>query len=154
MAKTNLIKGIVCGLMLTAVVGSTVFAGTVERTANLRNITKYSDTYAGTIGAYNAYGSYFSGTNTAYANLKIQNTYGNVYKYYGEVYRWDTYQEAWTDSDIESQQLAPGGNFTVSIKRDYQVKYYNYYHNGIGYSSPYTDSVILDSYSYDVIQNY
>lgn len=43
MKKSNLIKGIVCGLMLTAVVGSTVFAGTVSRSANLRNVTTYSD---------------------------------------------------------------------------------------------------------------
>ena len=63
MAKTNLIKGIVCGLMLTAVVGSTVFAGTVSRSANLRNVTTYNDTYVGEIGAYNAYGSYFSSSN-------------------------------------------------------------------------------------------
>ncbi len=154
MRQPNLFKGIVCGLMLTAVVGTTAFAGTVSRSANLKGVTTYSDTYAGEIGAYNAYGSYNSSTKIAYANLKVQNTYSNVYKFRGEVWRWDDIQNAYTDSDTESQQLAPGGNFTVSIIRDASYDEFNYYHHAKGYYSPYTDSVVLDSYTYNVIQTY
>ena len=152
MAKTNLIKGIVCGLMLTAVVGTTAFAGTVSRSANLRSVKTYSDTYTGEIGAYNAYGTYNSSSKIAYANLKVQNVSGSIYKYYGEVSRWNSFLKEWTDSDIESQILAPGGNFTVSIVRDYAYDGFDYYNHAKGYYSPYTDSVVLDSYTYEVIQ--
>ncbi len=154
MRKSNLFKGIVCGLMLTAVVGTTVFAGTVSRSANLKGVTTYSDTYAGDIGAFNAYGTYYSGTKTAYANLKAQNTYSNVYKFYGEVCEWNDIYNAYTDSDSETQQLAPGGTFTVTIIRDASYMYVDYYHHAKVYYSPYTDSVILDSYTYEVIQTY
>lgn len=152
MISKKLIKGIVCGLMLTAVVGTTAFAGTVSRSANLRTVKTYSDTYLGDIGAYNAYGTYHSSTTVAYANLKVQNTYSSVYKFYGDVREWDDVFNYYTASDTETQQLAPGGSFTVSIIRDYSYDVVSYYHNAKCYYSPNSDSVILDSYTYEVLQ--
>lgn len=50
MRKPNLFKGIACGLMLTVIVGTSVFAGTVDRAARLKNVGTYSDYYSGDVG--------------------------------------------------------------------------------------------------------
>ena len=51
MAKKNLIKGIVCGLMLTTVLGSAVYAGTLNEqvAAYKQNVNK---SYFGAAGTY------------------------------------------------------------------------------------------------------
>lgn len=68
MRKTNMLKSVVCGLMIMLITGTTVFAGTVTRDRKVRNVTTYTDEYSGAVGNYCAAGD------STIARTSIQNT--------------------------------------------------------------------------------
>lgn len=156
MRKTNLLKGVVCGLLFTVVAGSAVFAGTYNNTENQRNEMYYSNTYNGTLGTYMAYGTKGASDpgspNKAYANLKTQNTTGMPHMYTCSVYQYDEYKEEYDKSSVKTVVLSPGQNCVVSIPREYTNNYNEYYHHVSGYYYTNTTTVQLDDYSYTADQ--
>lgn len=148
MRKGNLFKGIVCGLMLTAVVGTAAFAGTVERSAMLKNVGTYSDYYSGDVGHYTA-----SGTSTQCKLTTVNNT-SSPRKYECSLRRYNTDTDTYDAGTTEVVTLAPGVNHVKTLTRDYDNKNYNYRNQVIGYLYTNTTSVVSDNYTYLVTQAY
>ena len=148
MFKRNLFKSIVCGLMLTAVVGTTGFAGTVDRAARLKNVGTYSDYYSGDVGHYTA-----SGTSTQ-CKLDVRNNTSSPRKYECTLTRYDTDTSSYDAGTTNVVELAPGSNYVKALPRDYDNERYNYNNHVKGYYYTNTTSVILDYYTYLLTQSY
>ena len=52
MKKTNLVKAVVCAIMITLVMTSTVFAGTASDVIQIRNGSTYTKDHTGDVGYY------------------------------------------------------------------------------------------------------
>ena len=87
MFKRNLFKGIVCGLMLTAIVGTSIVAVSAAQAGTITpikvsngdfvlNVEDYYDTYDGTYGSFYVAGDGYSISKT------IWRKYGTCYKEY------------------------------------------------------------------------
>ncbi len=145
MRKTNLFKVIVCGLMLTAVVGTTGLAATralvqVDDGSYVLDVEFYYDELDGTYGKFITYGE------TDSTELKVVNNNSAPRSYYIEVFEVDAYLNNVTRSDYSHVVLNPGGNETVYVSRDYDNPRYNYLHNGKSYYSTTSTSVVIDNY--------
>ena len=129
MRKSNLIKGIVCGLMLTAVVGSSVFAGTFSDEIYGYNKANIRKEFYGSVGQYSAVGTQTSAyvlatNNTASSRLyKVQ--YG---KYHNGM---NQYIEYVTNSDV----LDHYRTVTADGGRVYNDPFYSYLLVAYGYNS-------------------
>ena len=129
MNKKNFFKGIVCGLMLTAVVGSTVFAGSYsgeEYACNKKNVRKE---YVGSVGQYSAVGTETS----AYVIATNNTTASRLYKVqYGKYHNgMNQYTEYITDSKVLDFYRA----VRVDGSRVYNDPYYSYSLVAYGYNS-------------------
>ena len=52
MKRTNLMKAVVCAVMITLVMTSTVFAGTIGDVIKVRGVATYTKTHLGDVGYY------------------------------------------------------------------------------------------------------
>lgn len=146
MAKKNLFKGIVCGLMLTAVVGSTVFAGTVNREIFGYNVRNINDTYSGDVGVYQTIATY------DVAGLKVTNNTSSMRYYTLECDWFNSINGSMFDFEASSATLTPGGNADESIARDYSEPRYSYRIYGCGYYGTHTTSGLADKYTMTIDQ--
>ncbi len=129
MRRTNLIKGIVCGLMLTAVVGSTVFAGNFSDDVYGYKVKSIRKEYTGSVGSYSAVG-----TETSAYVIAVNNTVASrLYKVqYGKYHNgMKQYVEFITDSDI----LTHYHTISVVGSRLYDDVLYSYSLVAQGYNS-------------------
>ena len=145
MKKSNLIKGIVCGLMLTAVVGTSGFAASraltnVNSGDYVYEVEFYQNNKYGTYGKFTAYGEVDS------AETRVVNTSSAPRKYYLETYERNAYLGTITSSDYSVPILTPGGNDYAYIVRYYDNPLYDYYHYGKSYYSTQSTSVVIDNY--------
>ncbi len=146
MRKTNLIKGIVCGLMLTAVVGSTAFAGTVKREVFGYNVKNINDTYTGTVGVYQAV------ITSDMAGLKVTNNTSSSRYYTLECDYYNSITGNLVDAEASSATLSPYTYTTEGIYRDYSEPRYSYRVYGCGYYGTHTTSGLADCYSFYIDQ--
>lgn len=127
--KRNFIKGIVCGLMLTTVVGSTVFAGTYDGEIYGYGKTNIRKEYYGSVGQYSAVGTqtsaYVLATNTTPSSRLYKVQYG---KYHNGMNQYTQYI---TDSNV----LGHYGTIDATGERVYNDPYYSYYLVAYGYNS-------------------
>ncbi len=157
MRKSNLIKGIVCGLMLTVVVGTAVFANVSPASENARvkvtngeyvlDVEYYYDYYTGTYGTFNVAGT------PSTTKISVTNIGGSPRNFYVEAITinnslgYDKVQ----DSDYDYGYLTQGGSISATSTRDYDYPAHRYIHNGKSYYDN-TTSVIIDSYSCTLYQ--
>ena len=146
MRKTNLFKGIVCGLMLTAVVGTSVFAGNYSeevygyKNANIRK------TYTGSVGIYTA-----TGNQTSAGVIAVNNSgHERFYKtHYGRYHNgMDQYVEFITDSDV----VATYSSLQVNGPREYDNVFYSYSLTAYGYNSTAEATGQADFFSFYIEQ--
>jgi hypothetical protein len=141
MKRSNLIKGIVCGLMLTAVVGSTVFAGTVNRERFGYNVRNINDSYTGEVGVYQTVATF------DVAGLKVVNNTGSMRYYTLECDWYNSITGSMFDFVAGSATLTPGTNTNKSIEREYDEPRYSYRLYGCGYYGTHTTSGLADKYT-------
>lgn len=146
MISKKLIKGIVCGLMLTTVVGTTVFAGTVNREVFGYNIKNISDSYTGDVGVYEAVIS------KDVAGIRVRNVGGSSRYYTLECDYYNSITGELYDLEASSVTLAPGGIATECIYRDYIEPRCSYRVYGCGYYGTHTTSGLADVYSFYIDQ--
>lgn len=157
MAKRNLIKGIVCGLMLTVVVGTAAFANVSPASENARirvvdgdnvlDVDFYYDYYAGTYGTFNLEGT------SSTTKLSVTNIGGSPRDFCVEAKTINNSlgPDQIQDRDYSSQYLTPGSSISATSTRDYDYPAHRYIHNGKSYHES-TNSVIIDSYSCTLYQ--
>ena len=129
MKKSNLIKGIVCGLMLTTVVGSTVFAGTFSDEIYGYNKANIRKEFYGSVGKYSGVGTqtsaYVIATNNTVSSRLYKVQYG---KYHNGM---NQYIQFVTNSDV----LGLYGTVDATGEREYNDPYYSYSLVAYGYNS-------------------
>ena len=151
MAKRNLIKGIVCGLMLTTVLGTTGFAATkavvqVENNDYVYEVESYYNMYNGTYGNFYAKGE----TNLAKTEV-VNDTYAQR-GYALQVKEFNYGSQTITRYDYDEVVLNVYGSSYVSIFRDFDYPGTKYTHTGKSFSSPGTTSVVIDQYECTLYQ--
>ncbi|MGN0374370.1 MAG: hypothetical protein ACI4EN_02635 [Butyrivibrio sp.] len=148
MKKSNLFKGILCGVMLAAVVSSTVAAGTVQKEVQGYRVRDLDDSYSGDVGTYRAIVRYNLATVTA------KNISGSPKMYRMEAAIYDSYLKEYVDFNAKSVVSSPGGSEeSVSIDRDYNEARYSYRLLAQGYNGTSTATGRADYYAYYVKQN-
>lgn len=146
MAKSKLFKGIVCGLMLTAVVGSTVFAGNYTNGSYGYNVKNVNNSYTGDVGIYNAY------FNSTTAGLNVRNN-TNSSKYYKlECDSYYAHTNELVDISASAGVCAPYNLLNENITRDYTDARYMYRILGQGYNSTSEITGRADYYMYTLTQ--
>ncbi len=157
MAKKNLFKGIVCGLMLTAVVGTVALANIDPASTRARvrvgngdfvlDVEDYYDYYTGTYGTFNLTGA------PSTTKLSVTNISGSPNKFYVEAITFNNslgYDQI-EDSDHQISNLTPGASTSATSYRDYDYPGHRYVHNGKSYYSN-TTSVVIDNYTCTLYQ--
>lgn len=147
MRKTNLFKGIVCGLMFTALVGSAVYAGTGSGSAYGYNDTYVADIFYGDVGSYRTVAT------SELTNIYAKNTSNSSKMYYveaqhylsttGDVIELDAVQEVLDENEISSKAY---------VIREYDDVYASYFTIGKGYYGASTATGLADYYTYDIYQ--
>ena len=150
MRKTDLLKTIACGMVISLIMASTVFAGTVSRTKKVRNISTYTDEYRGAVGSYVASG-YGEFAGTSVQNITNGTKY---YSYYVYRYNWDT--KTYDHSSYNSGALPNGRTTEVAINGRFASSgIYDYSHIVQGYaSSVYSMATKVDDYTFLAMQYY
>ena len=132
--------------MLTAIVGSTVFAGTVEREVYGYNVKKINDSYTGSVGVYSAV------VNQDVAGLEVRNVGGSSRYYRLECSVYSNARREFIDFEASTTILSPGGIATEAIGRDYRDTMLSYGILGEGYYGTHTTSGLADRYYFYVEQ--
>ena len=157
MRKSNLIKGIVCGLMLTAVVGTVALANVDPASTRARvrvgngefvlDVEDYYDYYTGTYGTFNLTGA------PSTTKLSVTNNSGSENKFYVEALTINNSlgPDQTEDSDYKYANLTPGASTSVTSYRDYDYPGHRYFHNGKSYYAN-TTSVVIDNYTCTLYQ--
>ena len=149
MKRTNLMKAVVCAVMITLVMTSTVFAGTVSDVIKVRGVYNYTENYQGSVGHYT-----FAG-DREYARTTIVNTSKSEKWFQCFVHRYNQVTETYDSWDIESKAVANGAPLSVQIERDKDSKFYDYEHKAKGYStSMYIAGTLVDEYLLEAWQYY
>ena len=150
MRKSNFFKTVVCGMMITMIMASTVFAGTVSRSAKVRNVVTYTDVYSGAVGNYTAAGD------PSYVRTTVQNTTNSI-KYYGYyVYRYNWATQTYDRASIGGRPVANGDITYVAMNgRSMSSAIYDYLHVVQGYASTvYSSATMVDNYTFLAMQYY
>lgn len=146
MRKSNLFKGIVCGLMLTAVVGSSVFAGTYTDGSCGYDVKNVNNTYTGNVGVYSAY------FNSTTAGLNVRNN-SNSAKYYKlECDTFYVHTNELVDISASDGVCTPYNLLNENITRDYKDAWYKYRILGQGYNGTSQVTGRVDYYMYTLTQ--
>ena len=140
MRKTNVLKGLVCGLLFTAVAGSAVFAGTGQASYFIGNWT-------GAKGVEGSAGKYMA---TAWKDsFEVEaksTTFQNRTFYVEATYRdWQTNRQY--DISANSANLTNFMTVTTSILRDKADPFKNCVGRFITYNSNTVYSGIMDDYT-------
>lgn len=147
MRKTNLLKGVVCGLLFTVVASSAVFGKTrtVVEEKGLW-ITEIKDYLVGTVGKYE-YTVTKKDTNLITTNTS---TSSRLYRADAGCYNLTTGRSVafYADSEI----LAKTGKLGAGITRNYGVNGFRYVSSARGYYGTHETTGIADSYSYTFYQ--
>lgn len=149
MKKTNLLKAVVCSMMITLVMTSTVFAGTASEVIWARGVVTYTKNYDGTVGNYTLAGNSGSIRTTA-VNTSTGDKWFQcfVYRYNYNTYTYD-YQ------DVDSGVVTNGATMSVDLGRDMNSGVYDYKHVARGYSTPvYVSGALVDEYTLEAWQYY
>ena len=147
MKKSNLFKGVLCGVMLAAVVSSTVAAGTVKKEVQGYRVRNFDDSYSGDVGTYRAVVRYNAAT------IEVQNTSGSpkIYRLEADIY--DIQSSRYIDFEAKSVVPSPGYSDYCMIDRDYNEARYSYRLLAQGYNGTSTATGRADYYEYYVKQN-
>lgn len=149
MKKTNLMKAVVCAIMITLVMTSTVLAGTASEEIRVRNVAAYTKNYSGAVGDYTLTGNP-SSVRTIAANTFAGDKYFQCF-----VYRYNYNTFTYDYQDVDSGVLANGARMSVEIGRDMNSAVYNYEHIARGYSTPaYISGALVDEYTLKAKQYY
>lgn len=149
MKKTNLVKAVVCAVMITLVMTSTVFAGTVSDVIKVRGVYNYTENYQGSVGHYT-----FAGDRN-YARTTIVNTSKSEKWFQCFVYRYNHDTKSYDSQEIISKAVANGAPLSVQIGRDMNSEIYDYEHKTKGYSTPvYIGGALVDEYILEAWQYY
>lgn len=145
MISKKLIKGIVCGLMLTTVIGSAVYAGTGSGSvvAYKKNVNK---SYFGAAGTYVT-----SGTSD-YFMLKASSSSSSNKLYKVEVCRTHINSGALGDLDADAAILKAPGKVDALIMRTWDDVFSKYTSTATTYNSASEITGIQDNYVYTVMQ--
>lgn len=147
MKKTNLLKAVVCAIMITLVMTSTVLAGTASEEIFVRNVAAYTKNYSGAVGDYTLTGT-SSSVRTIAANTSTGDKYFQCF-----VYRYNFTTETYDYQDVDSGVLANGERMSVEIGRDMNNGLYDYEHVARGYSTPtYISGALVDEYKLKAMQ--
>lgn len=148
--KRNLIKGIVCGLMLTAVVGTTALAASgvvqVDNGDYVNGVERYYDEYNGIYGKFMVNGTYNR------TQIKVTNNTSAPRTYFIYVREYNHASEEYTTMDSSTPTLTPGGNDAAYVTRYCDDYRYAYEHLGRSYSANTVNSVVIDSYNCTLYQ--
>lgn len=146
MKRTNLFKGILCGLMLTAVASSVVFAANKDfgiygyKNGNMKH------SFLGSVGVYSS-----EGTKTAF-NTFAYNSTKNSRLFRIEASCKDivsgNYPEFYADSGI----ISKGKKIGAGVYRDYKEKRFEYTAYARGYYGTHETSGVADTYKYTIFQ--
>lgn len=145
MRKINLFKSVVCGVLVSFILGTSVWAGTIERTIAARGVSEYSDYYSGTVGQYSVTGK------STISSLKVVNTSSSPKLFYAAARRYNQYTDSYDLGSTSSYVLTPGQYETKSVERDMNNTNYDYHHFAEGFYST-TSSVRLDFYTFKAQQ--
>lgn len=147
MKRSNLIKGIVCGLMLTALAGSAVYAGT-----DSGRVYGYNDTYIAHI-FYGDVGSYRTIANSERTSIYAKNTTSSYKMYYVEARHYLSTTGETIDIDAVQEVLALNElSSNAYVFREYSDVYASYITTGRGYNGASTATGVADYYTYDIYQ--
>lgn len=140
MRKTNVLKGLVCGLLFTAVAGSAVFAGTGQASYFIGNGT-------GAKGIEGNTGKYMVTAWNEYFEVEAKSTSFETRKFYVEA----TYRHADTGWQYEiatnSANLTNFMTVTTGLLRDKNDPTYSCCGKFIAYNSSTENSGIMDDYT-------
>lgn len=149
MRKSNLFKIIVCGAMFTLLIGSSVLASTITRSAYVRGKETYIDEYEGTVGEYVASAS------DNFARTTVTNMETTEKLFYCSIEIYDEVNEETYMKSNFADTLATGRNASRGLRRDVNSKQYNYVHEATGFVSTVSSSATLvDRYSFTAKQYY
>lgn len=150
MRKSNLIKSIVCGLMLTAVVGTTALAASgvvqVDNGDYVNGVERYYDEYYGTYGKFMVDGTYNR------TQIKVVNNNSVPRTYFIQVREYNYASDEYSAPDSSTPTLTPGGSDTAYVTRYCDDYRYAYEHLGRSYSANTVNSVIIDNYNCKLYQ--
>ena len=142
-------KAVVCAVMITLVMTSTVFAGTIGDVIKVRGVATYTKTHLGDVGYYTLAGNSSTARTTA-----INNSTGEKW-FQCFVYRKNHATGAYDYQDVDSRALWNGETLSVEIDRDLNSRIYNYEHTAKGYSTPvYINGALVDNYTLNAKQYY
>lgn len=148
MKKSNFFKSLACGLMMTMVVGTSVFAGTATETLRVRGYN-YNQPFKGAIANYSASG------NDTYAITSVQNTSVSTCYYSLTVRCFDYSSMDYSASRNIAPTLEAGEVSSVKIARDKESYIKDYYHYAKGsVSSSFSSGTTLDNYTVIAKQYY
>lgn len=148
MKKSNFFKSLACGLMMTMVVGTSVFAGTATETKRVRS-SNYNQPFKGALGNYAASGD------DAYAITSVQNTTASTYYYSLTVCYYDYGMKKFAGTKNVAPVLRPGDVCSVKISRSRNTYIKDYYHYAKGcLSSSFSSATTLDNYTFIAEQYY
>lgn len=148
MKRTNLIKAVVCAIMITLVMTSTFFAGTASSEKKVRGIT-YEVSYNGSAGTYIMEGDSTSVRTTA-VNPETSERY---FKCFVRGYNYNT--ASYDFDEVVGGRLNNGEALSIMEARDIDSKIHDYKHTANGYSTPVCISgAIIDEYTLDAWQYY
>lgn len=149
MKKTNLLKAIVCGVMVTLVMGSTVLAGTVTRFAYVRGSNTYFNEYEGAVGEYVASAS------DGFARTTVMNKSASEKLFYCSIEIYDAANEETYRTLSFADTLTTGRSVSKGLRREVSSRKYNYIHRATGFLSTTSSSATLvDSYKFTAKQYY
>ena len=149
MRRTHLVRTVVCAAVFSLMLGTMAFAGTVTRSAKVRGVTSYTNSYTGSYGYYCAASNGTNSTTTAVNNC------GNTRYYNCSVSRYNYNTGTYDLWDGDSKQMDNGESTSAKIARSKNSYVYNYKHNVEAYASPTgTSTTLVDNYTYTAKQYY
>ena len=148
MKKSNFFKSLACGLMMTMVVGTSVFAGTATETKRVRN-SNYNQPFKGALGNYAAAGD------DVYAITSVQNTTTSTCYYSLTVCYYSYGMQKFVDTKNIAPVLHPGDVSSIKTSRQRTSYIKDYYHYAKGsVSSSFSTGTMLDNYTFIAEQYY
>ena len=149
MRRTHLVRAVVCAVVFSLMIGTTAFAGTVTRSAKVRGVTSYTNSYTGT------YGYYCAASTGSYSTTTTVNNCGSTRYFKCNVQRYNYNSTSYDKADPQFGTLENGATAYAKIARDKNSYVYNYEHYGKAYASTTgTESTLVDSYTYTAKQYY
>lgn len=148
MKRTNLLKAVVCGVMITLIMTSTVLAATVSREEKVRG-KSYTNSYSGVVGHYTAAGDNVN------ARTTIVNTSTSEKWFQCYVYRYNYNSLSYDSSESVSKVLKNGEPVSIVISRNSSSYMYDYEHIARGFYTPvYINNAVADEFRFDALQYY